>query len=227
MCNSRYAAASFCSFSRVRKFVDLDPATPQGILQFHAVAVAAAAVGFDGMRSRECRRAQQAAAKTRAFFIGPIDETNGNWRTSVKFGSNPAQHFEAREFIQCTVKPPTVRNRVEMPADQQRLFGFARQRHPAVSGRVVVLLYGQFFHFCGKPLARFQPHVGPSDALRAVFVSGERAELLQFSDGAFWIQGSLEFSSEMSGFALQHLAAAALTDKFSVSHLYFAAHRYH
>src|SRR5258708_28415982 len=100
------------------------------------------------MRSRECRRAQQAAAKPRAFFVGPIDETNGNWRTSVKFGSNPAEHFEARELIQCAIKPTAIRHRVEMPADQQRPFGFTPQRHPAVSGRVTMLLYRQFFHLC-------------------------------------------------------------------------------
>jgi hypothetical protein len=57
----------------------------------------------------------------------------------------------------------------------------------------MMLLYGQFFHFCGKPLARFEPHIGPSDTLRTVFVSGESAELLQFSDGAFWIQAHWNF----------------------------------
>jgi hypothetical protein len=131
----------FLPFS-VSKAIDLD-ATLQD-LQFHAVAACRPRSASMEAFPRMPKNLQ--VVTIRAFFIGPIDETNGNWRTSVKFGSNPAEHFEARELIQCSIKPPTVGNRVEMSADQQRLFGFTSQRYPAVSGCVVVLLYGQFFH---------------------------------------------------------------------------------
>ncbi len=39
-----------------------------------------------------------------------------------------------------------------------------------------------------EPFARAGPESGEGDALRAILIAGERAEILQFGDGPFWIQ---------------------------------------
>ena len=61
----------------------------------------------------------------------------------------------------------------------------------AVSGRIVVVFGGKFGEFFCNPLAGVESGVGPGDALCAVFVSRERAKLLEFSYGAFEIQAHL------------------------------------
>ncbi len=48
----------------------------QGVFEADAVLVSAAAVGFDGVCSREGGGAEQAAAEAGAFFVGPIDHAN-------------------------------------------------------------------------------------------------------------------------------------------------------
>ena len=76
-----------------------------------------------------------------------------------------------------------------MAADEQRFFGCAGERDPVVAGGVVVMFDREVAEFLCEPLARFQPGVGPGDALRAVCVAGQGAEFFQFGDGAFRIEG--------------------------------------
>src|SRR5215471_13124190 len=55
------------------KSFHLETAAPDRFVKANAIFVDAAAVGFNRMRSRECGGPEQAAAETRAFFIGPVD----------------------------------------------------------------------------------------------------------------------------------------------------------
>ena len=40
--------------------------------------------GGDGMRAGECGGPEEAAAETRAFFVGPVHQTNGDGRPAVE-----------------------------------------------------------------------------------------------------------------------------------------------
>src|SRR5260370_16327335 len=91
------------------------------------------------MRSGECRRTQQTAAEACAFLIGPIHEADRDWRTAAELFVNSAQHFETCEHVERTIEPTAVGDRIEMPADQQRFFGCARQRDPVVSSPLIVM----------------------------------------------------------------------------------------
>src|SRR5208282_1449498 len=64
------------------------------------------------------------------------------------------------------------------------------QRRPRVTCRVVVDFDRERFEFFAQPRARHCPRWRERDALRAVFVGGEAAEFLEFSDGALWVQQS-------------------------------------
>src|SRR5882724_13111929 len=57
------SAGVFAFALRLRKTVNLHTTAPQRVFHFHAVAIGAAAIGGDGMRSRECGGAQQTAAE--------------------------------------------------------------------------------------------------------------------------------------------------------------------
>src|SRR5258707_8069890 len=103
----------------IRESVDLYSAASQRVFQFHAVAVGAAPVRFNGMRSRKCRGTQQTAAEACTFLIGPIHEPDSNRGTAAELSVNSAQHFETCKHVQRTIEPTAVGDRIEMPADQQ------------------------------------------------------------------------------------------------------------
>ena len=54
----------------------LTPHCREGVFEADAVAVGAAAVGFDGVGSGEGGRAEETASETCAFFVGPVDEAD-------------------------------------------------------------------------------------------------------------------------------------------------------
>ena len=68
------------------------------------------------------------------------------------------------------------------------LLRFAAERHPVVARGVVVMLHRKAVQFLREPFARFQPGIGPGDALRAIGVAGERAQFFQFGDGSLWVE---------------------------------------
>src|ERR1700730_9098693 len=75
-----------------------------------------------------------------------------------------------------------------MPAEQQGFFRFPRYGRPIISRCVVMMFNGKLGKFLRKPFTRTQPRVGPRYSLRSVFVACQRAQFLQFGDGALGIK---------------------------------------
>src|SRR5436190_24171994 len=92
------------------------------------------------MGSRECRRTQQAASKTRAFFVCPIDDTYRNRRTAVMRLCKPAQRFQSRHHAKATVEPSAVRHGIQVTTQDQSLVRFSGERDPMIPRRVVMML---------------------------------------------------------------------------------------
>ena len=55
-------------------------------------------------------------------------------------------------------------------------------------GSVHVGLERQCVQFFAEPFTALEPGIAPGDALRAVVVAGEGAEVFKFADGAFGIE---------------------------------------
>jgi hypothetical protein len=130
--------------------------------------------------ARKRRRAQQAAAEARTFFVGPIDDTNGDRRTAVELLGEAAENFEGREDVEGAIEPAAIRNRIEMAAEKKGFVGGAGERGPVVAGSIVMMLDGKLLEFLGVPFAGAEPGVGPGDALGSVVVGGEGAEFVEF-----------------------------------------------
>ena len=75
-----------------------------------------------------------------------------------------------------------------MPADQHGSLRGSAEREPLVPGLVDRLLRAGLGDEAAEPLASPLPRVRPRDALRAVLVPGELAELLQLGDRALRIE---------------------------------------
>ncbi len=90
----------------------------------------------------------------------------------------------ARYHVEAAVEPAAVRHRVDVAADQQRALGRAGEREPLVSRLVDLLHRPRAGDLLAQPAARRLPGVRPGDALGAVLVAGQLAELLQLGDGA-------------------------------------------
>ena len=88
------------------------------------------------------------------------------------------------EHVQAAVEPAAVRHRVHVPADQERALGRAARACPQVAGRVDLDLDRQRRELPAQPVARRGPGVRQGDALGAVLVAGELAQLAQLGDGA-------------------------------------------
>ncbi len=183
-----YAAAFFWACRGFAETIHLHAATAQSVFHFYAVAIGTDAIGSYARCSCKCGRAEQAASETRAFLVGPIDELHGDWRLAVVLRGDATQDFESRENIERSIEPATVRDGIQMPANEQRPFGSPFQRDPIISGGVVVMLDRQLTDFRGEPLARFEPRIRPRDTLRAVFIAGEGAKLFQLGDCSFRIE---------------------------------------
>ena len=139
-----------------------------------------------GHRGGGRRRAEQRAAEARALLVGPVDEPDGDRRRPLL--GDPAQDLDAGHHVERSVEPAAVRDRVDVPADQQRPFRVARQREPLVAGRVDLLLGTGTVELSAEPFAGALPRIGPSDPLGAVFVAGQLLKLSQLCDGAAWIE---------------------------------------
>src|SRR5581483_2430256 len=89
-----------------------------------------------------------------------------------------------------------------MAAQYERLLQLAHERDPAISGRIVMVLHRQILDLGLEPLARLEPGIGPCEALRAVFVAGERAQFLQVGDGSLGVDrnvGHRAYQSILAG----------------------------
>ena len=102
---------------RFREAVDLHAAAQQSGFQGDAVFVLTDTVCRDGIRACKRRRAQQASAETRAFFVRPVHYANGDGRAAVELFSKAPQDFEAAEHAQRAIQPAAIGHGIEMPAD--------------------------------------------------------------------------------------------------------------
>src|SRR5579871_4998797 len=91
------------------------------LVETDAIAIGAAAVRFDTVGACECRRAEKAAAEASPFFVGPVDQANSDGRPAGILAGKPPQNLEPGDDTQGTIEPATVRHRIQMAADQQRL----------------------------------------------------------------------------------------------------------
>ena len=89
----------------------------------------------------------------------------------------------ATTFRQPSSQPPFGTESM-CPPMSTRALGVAAQRRPLVAGRVDLVLQRQTRELLAQPLLRALPGRRPRDALRAVLVAGELAELAQLGDGA-------------------------------------------
>ena len=86
----------FALYGGFGKAVDFDAAVAQGVFEANAVAIGAAAVGVDRVSAGEGGGAEQTAAEARAFFIGPVDEADGDGRAAVVFARRSGGGFRGR-----------------------------------------------------------------------------------------------------------------------------------
>ena len=136
-------------------------------------------------------RPEQAAPEARAFFVRPIDQPDGDGRRA--FAGDTAQHFHPGEHVQAAVEPAAVGHGIHVPADQQFALGFAAQGRPGVARFVGFHLDGKLRQLFRQPVARGLPGIGKGDALRAVVVAGEPAQVFQFVNRALGLREPSEF----------------------------------
>jgi hypothetical protein len=173
---------------RFGETVDFYTATAKGVFELDAVAIPASAIGGNGVGASEGGGAEQAATEARAFFVGPIDQTDGDRRSAAEFFGETAEDFETGEDVERAVKPAAIGGGIEVATDEEAFFGSAWQRGPVVSGGVVVVFDGKLGELFGEPLTGAEPGVRPGDALSTGVVGGERSELFELGDGAFGIK---------------------------------------
>lgn len=133
-------------------------------------------------------RSKEAPAKTRSFFVGPINEANGDRGMAGVLGGDAAESFQSSEEIQSPIKPAAVGNGIDMTADEEGFFGLSGQGRPEVAGGVLVNLDGELTELVTKPMTGATPRRGEGNALSAVFVGGESAQFLEFGDGPLWVK---------------------------------------
>src|SRR5439155_9209947 len=112
-----------------------------------------------------------------ALLVGPVDETHRGRRLAVL--GDAAEHLDRGEHVEAAVQPAAVRHRVDVPAEQHRSLRPAAEREPLIAGLVDLLLERKPGELAAQPLPRALPRVRPGDALGAVLVAGQLAELAQ------------------------------------------------
>src|SRR5262245_4537781 len=83
--------------------------------------------------SRGCRRTNKTYSKTRTFLVGPINQPHRDQWFPVGFGFDPPQDLQARQCVQRTVKPATVRHGIDVSTYEQRFLRLTKQRHPEIA----------------------------------------------------------------------------------------------
>jgi hypothetical protein len=168
---------------RLLRPVEVDAVLAQRVLPADPVGVGALADLLDVVHRAAARRgAEQRAAEARPLLVGPVDEPHGDRRRPLL--RDPAQHLHAREHVQAAVEPAAVRDGVHVAADQQRALALAAERPPLVAGLVALELERQPVELAPQPPAGALPGLRPGDALGAVLVARQLAQLAQLLDGA-------------------------------------------
>jgi hypothetical protein len=98
-----------------------------------------------------------------------------------------AEDFDSSEDVEATVEPATVRDRIHVAADEQGAFGLASQSRPEITCGIRVNFDRKCFELFLEPIAGGEPRLGKGDALSAVFIGGETAQVFEFGDCAFGV----------------------------------------
>src|SRR5216683_1076763 len=223
MCNSRYAAASFCSFSASGNLSISTPQrrrascnfTPSRSVRLRSASMECVpANAEEPSKLRPNRAPSSSAQSTRRTVTGgrPLNSEAIRRSTSRPASSSnaPSSHPPLGTESRC---PPISSAFSDSPGNVTQLF-------PAASWCCST---GSSFTFAANHARAFN-HTSVQATRCAPFSSAVRARSSFNSATARFGFKLIRFSSEVSGFALQHLAPAALTDKFSVAYLYFAPH---
>ena len=163
--------------------VEIDAVLAQRVGQRDAVRVdAPAQLVLVVHRPRARARAEEAAPEARALLVRPVDEPDGHLRLALL--GEAAHHLDAGQHVQAAVEPAAVRDGVHVAADQQLPLRAAAQREPLVARLVDLVLEREAGELAAQPLAAALPGLRPRDALRAVLVARELAELAKLVHGA-------------------------------------------
>ncbi len=164
----------------VAQAVDLDAAGAQGVLKRDAVAVGSAPVGLDGVIAGERRGTKEAAAKASPFLVGPVHDAKGAGRAAVVAGGERLQGFERDDYAEAAVQPTGARGGVEVAAKDDRPLARPGEGGPVIAGGVAVVFHGgKLLELLLEPVAGQLPGGRPGEALCAVFVGGELAQLFE------------------------------------------------
>ena len=171
MCNSRYAAAFLSSlplsFTRSKSMPTFFSASGKRMPSLSLRPRAS----FMSRLPEQADEPNKTFAEPRAFFIRPIHETNGHRRLAVVLRVDAPQNFDAGEDVEATIEPAAIRHGIHVAADEQRLFGFAAQCEPEISGRIVVNFDRQRLQVFCAAMSRALSHVGVNATRCAPFSS--------------------------------------------------------
>jgi hypothetical protein len=179
----------------VGRLVEVDAVSADCIGERHAVGVPALPQLFlVGHRARGRARAEQRAPEARALLVGPADEPHRDRRRA--FLRDPPQHLRAGDHIERAVEPAPVRDRVEVPTDDQRPFRLPGHGPPLVPR--LVELHLDPVELAGHPVLGPHPRVRPGHTLSAVLCSGQLLQLVELGDGPLRIEHAASFSPWLS-----------------------------
>ncbi len=131
--------------------------------------------------------AEERTAEAGALLVGPVDEPHRHGGPAL--ARNASQDLRAGYDVQRPVQPAAVRNRVDVPTDQDGALGVAAQRPPVVPGLVALALERHAVEQADQPDAGGVPRVRPRHPLGARGVSRERLQLAEVRDDATGVEG--------------------------------------
>ena len=115
-------------------------------------------------------RSEKAFAKSRAFLIRPIDETDCYRWPAVVLRIDAAKNLDAGQGVQTAIEPAAVRDGIDVSADEERPGRFTPQRRPKVPGFIGPNIRAERFEFL-RSQARAFAHVSVKATRCAPFSS--------------------------------------------------------
>jgi len=126
--------------------------------------------------------AEEAVAKARAFFVGPVYEFESDGRFFI--AGIAAESFESGDDAEGAVEPAAVGDGIEMAAYYDSFVGGAGKSDPVVAGGVCFRGEADLCEFGAEPFASGAPDGAPGEALGAVGGGGEGGEFAEIGDDA-------------------------------------------
>ena len=168
---------------RLERTVEVDAVRADRVGQRDAVTVdERAELVLVGHRAAGGGRAEERAAEPCALLVGPVDEPDRDGRRPLV--RDPAEDLRRTEDVEAAVEPAAVRDGVHVAAEQDGALRVAAERVPVVAGCVALDLEREVREALREPRTALRPGLRPRDALCAVLVPGQRAELLETRDDA-------------------------------------------